>query len=127
MSEGNRTAEQWAVKDKKSLLIVMMNALAGDARLSIEGDLRGFRLMQIAGACDQETTKLKRGTRSPSQDFIVVPLEPETIPEVLSAIGGNVPHGIIHIQIEKSGRIEFAAYDQFNPECIFSEALSTAI
>ena len=47
MSESNRTAEQWAVKDKKRLLIAMMDTLVGDARLSIEGDLRGFRLMQI--------------------------------------------------------------------------------
>jgi len=49
MSESNRTAEQWAVKDKKRLLIAMMDTLVGDARLSIEGDLRGFRLMQIEG------------------------------------------------------------------------------
>jgi hypothetical protein len=52
MPESNRTAERWAVKDKKRLLVAM---IVGDARMSIEGDLRGFRLMPIAGASDQET------------------------------------------------------------------------
>src|SRR6202050_541428 len=110
--------EQWAVKDKKRLLLAMMEALAGDAHLSFEGDLSGFRLMQIAGASDEETTTLKRNTTWPKQDFVVVPLEPEIAPAVLPAIGGNVPKRILHIQIEKSGHIEFAAYDRFHPECV---------
>jgi hypothetical protein len=127
MSKGgrNRNVEHWAVKDKKRLLLAMMEALAGDAHLSFEGDLSGFRVTKIAGASDQETTTLKRNTSWPKQDFIVVPLEPEIIPAVLPAIGGNVPKRILHIQIEKSGCLEFAAYDRFHPECIvFGAALS---
>jgi hypothetical protein len=110
---------------QKSLLLAIMEALAGDAHLSFEGDLSGFRVMKIAGASDQETTTLKRNTSWPRQEFVVVPLEPEIIPEVLPAIGGNVPKRILHIQIEKSGCLEFAAYDRFHPECIvFGRAIS---
>jgi hypothetical protein len=121
----NLATKQWAVKDKKRLLLAMMEALAGDAHISFEGDLHGFRLMQIAGASDQETTTLKRNIHWPKQDFAVVPLEPEIIQSVLPAIGGNVPHRFLHIQIEKNGHFEFAAYDQFHPECIvFGRAIS---
>ena len=38
---------------------------------------------------------------------------------VIAALGGVIPRAIIHIQIEKSGRLEFGAYDNFHPECIF--------
>jgi len=33
-------------------------------------------------------------------------------------IGGTVPSAIIHIQIEKNGLLQFAAYDNFHPQCI---------
>lgn len=52
--------EQWAVKDKSRLLISIMEALAGDAHLSFEGDLVGLRLMENGGASDQETAVLKK-------------------------------------------------------------------
>ena len=38
---------------------------------------------------------------------------------IISAIGGTVPDAIIHIQIEKNGKLQFGAYDNFHPECIF--------
>ena len=52
--------EQWAVKDKTRLLLSIMEALAGDAHLSPEGDLHGFPVMAIPGASDAETPALKR-------------------------------------------------------------------
>jgi hypothetical protein len=111
--------EQLTVKDKNRLLLTLMEALAGDAHLSSEGDLHGFRLMEIAGAGDQETTTLKRNTHWPQQDFIVVPLEPATVRSVFSAIGGNVPRRILHAQIEKRSNLAFGAYDQFQAGCVF--------
>jgi hypothetical protein len=110
--------QRWVVKDKKRLLLAVMEALAGDAHVSFEGDLRGFRLQNIAGASGQETLAPKRNTRWPIQDFIVVPLEPTMVNSVLSAIGGNVPKRILHFQIEKNGKVEFAAYDRFYPGCV---------
>jgi len=38
---------------------------------------------------------------------------------IIAAIGGTVPGAIIHIQIEKGGQLQFGAYDNFHPECIF--------
>jgi hypothetical protein len=115
MPESNRTAERWAVKDKKRLLVAM---IVGDARMSIEGDLRGFRLMPIAVPPIKRPI-LKRNTQRPRQDFIVVPLEPETIPAVLPVICGSVPHKILHIQREKM--------ISSIPSALFSGALSAAI
>lgn len=110
--------EHWVVKDKKRLLLALADALTGDAHLSLEGDLRGFPLMKIAGASPEETAALRRNTSWPRQDFVVLPLDHTTFESVMSAIGGNVPRRILHVQIEKSGKLEFGAYDRFHPECI---------
>ncbi len=37
---------------------------------------------------------------------------------ILATLGGTVPRKILHIQIEKSGRLEFGAYDNFHPDCV---------
>jgi hypothetical protein len=118
----------WKVRDKRRLLLVMMEELAGDAHISFEGDFRGLRLLSTPGASQEETPALKRNTRWPKQDFVVLPLEPSTIKTIVSAIGGTVPNSIIHIQIEKGGVIQFAAYDHFHPQCIvFNPAVKQAI
>jgi hypothetical protein len=38
---------------------------------------------------------------------------------IIAAIGGTVPGAIVHIQIEKDGQLQFGAYDNFYPECIY--------
>lgn len=110
--------ECWAERDKRSVFLAMMEALAGGAHVSFEGDLGKLRLRELIGASGQETAALKRNTLWPEQDFIIVLLEPTTVRTVLSAIRGNVPRKILHIQIEKNGVLEFAAYDNFHPGCI---------
>ena len=114
----NSSTEQWAVKDRKGVLLAMMEALAGEAHLSLEGDLRRFALTRIAGASEQETASLKRSTRWPQQDFIVLPLESATIKTVMAAIGGSVPRRILHVQIERRGNLEFAAYEVPTRLCV---------
>jgi hypothetical protein len=66
----NTAVEYWEAKDKARVLLAIMGALAGDAHISFEGDLQGFRLTQIAGASNQETAALRRNTRWPRQDFV---------------------------------------------------------
>jgi len=39
--------------------------------------------------------------------------------KIIAAIGGTVPGAIIHIQIEKDRQLQFGAYDNFYPECIY--------
>lgn len=109
----------WKVQDKRRLLLAMMEELAGGAHVSFEGDLRGLALSSIPGASVEPTTALKRNTLWPKQDFVVVPLEPSMGQKIIAAIGGTVPGTIIHIQIEKDDQLQFAAYDNFHPKCIF--------
>ena len=114
----NRMHTGWVIKDKRVFLLAIMEELAGNARISFEGDLSGLGLLSIEGASQEETRALRRNTLWPRQDFIVVPLEPSATKKILSAIGGTLPRKIIHIQIEKAGILEFATYDNFHPECI---------
>ena len=118
----------WLVRDKRRLLLAMMERFAGGAHISFEGDLKALRLSSIPGASKEETEALKRNTTWPKQDFIVLPLESSTSKTIVSAIGGTIPNTIIHIQIEKGGSIQFAAYDNFHPQCIvFHPAMEKAI
>lgn len=109
----------WKVNDKRRLLLVLMQELAGGAHISFEGDLRGLKLSGLPGASDEPTEALKRNTIWPRQDFVVLPLEPGVGQSIVSAIGGTVPNTIIHIQVEKGGVLQFGAYDNFYSECIF--------
>lgn len=109
----------WRVQDKRRLLLAMMEELAGGAHVSFEGDLQGLKLSSIPGASGKPTTALKRNTLQPKQDFVVVPLEPSTEQKIIAAMGGTIPGAIIHIQIEKDGELQFGAYDNFSPECIY--------
>ena len=118
----------WLVRDKRRLLLAMMEEFAGDAHISFEGDLSALPLSSIPGASQEETAVLKRNTQWPKKDFIVLPLESSTSKTIVSAIGGTVPNTIIHIQIEKGGTLQFAAYDNFHPQCIvFSSTVKPAI
>jgi hypothetical protein len=118
----------WKVQDKRRLLLAMMEELAGGAHVSFEGDLRGLTLSSMPGASGEPTAALKRNTLQPKQDFVVVPLEPSMGQRIITAIGGTVPGAIIHIQIEKDGQLQFAAYDNFYPESIyFGSAVKEAV
>ena len=96
-----------------------MNELAGDAHISFEGDLKGLRLLTIPGVSQEPTMALKRSTLWPKQDFVIAPLEPSLVEEIITVVGGTLPKAVVHIQIEKNGVLEFGAYDNFHPECIF--------
>jgi len=111
--------KSWQVCDKRRLLLAMMDELAGEAHISFEGRLRELGLLSLPAASSEETAALKRNTLWPKLDFIVVPLERSMSKTIISAMGGNVPTAIIHIQIEKGGVLQFGAYDNFDPECIF--------
>jgi hypothetical protein len=107
------------VRDKRGFLSAVLCELAGDTHVSFEGDLRGLRILDFPGASSTETTVLKRNTIWPPQDFVVLPLEASSINPILAAICNHVPRRVIHIQIEKSGRLAFGAYDNFDPDCLF--------
>ena len=59
-------------------------ALAGGARISFEGDLRHCVFPPELPRSSAETFVLRRNTIAPVQDFVVLPLEPETIAPILA-------------------------------------------
>jgi hypothetical protein len=108
----------YKVRDKRRFLAAALAELAGDAQVSFEGDLNSTSLFDVAGASGDETQVLKRNTLWPKQDFVVLPLEAEMVGPIMAAVGGTVPRGIIHIQIQKDGRLELGLYDNFAPKCM---------
>ena len=110
---------KWVVEDKHRLLAAVAQKLAGNAHVSLEGDLSVFNLAILPGASDSETDALKRNTIWPKQDFLVFPLELHTFEEIFRRLSYRVPGRIIHIQIERGGILEFGAYDRFHRDCIF--------
>lgn len=109
----------WKVRDKSRFLIALMTELAGNAQVSFEGDLSKLSLQGLPGASNEETPHLKRNTTWPRQDFVVLPLEADAIPQIVKAYGGTLPNAIIHIQIEKSGKRLVGIYDNFLPEFLY--------
>lgn len=111
----------WLVaRDKPGLLIAMMRALAGDARVSFEGDLSRCAFPPPLQTSGEETPSLRRATLYPKEDFVVLALSPGSIRPILDVVLPNRRYldDIIHIQIEKGGRLQFGCYDQFHHECI---------
>ena len=109
---------KWLVRDKPRLLLALVEELAGNSHISFEGDLQHFNLMKFAGASANETNVLKRNTLSPTQEFVVIPLSPSMGQQLLAAISRAVPRRILHIQIERDGVLQFAAYDSFDSDCL---------
>jgi hypothetical protein len=109
----------YKVRDKRRFLIAAFQQLAGSAFVSFEGDLSGTTLAATPGASGDETAVLKRNTLLPRQDFVVLPLETKTIGLIMAAVGGTVPRSILHIQVEKNGRLELGMYDNFDPKGTF--------
>jgi len=102
-----------------------MNHLAGDAQISFEGALDALGFFELQGIQIEETAILKRNTVWPRQDFVVASLSPESIQSLIKALGGTIPRSVLHIQIAKDGKLEFGAYDNFDPQALFlGEAFS---
>ena len=114
--------------DKPGLLIAVMRAFeGGSARISLEGDLSGYSLQGLAHASPKETDALKRQTSDPILDLIIAPLHSANIDVIAKAIsrkdGLSDQSGLIHVQIEKHGRLVFGGYDNFHRECVFVDGL----
>lgn len=110
---------RWKIRDKRKFLIAAMAELAGNAHISFEGDLGATQVLHLAGASGSETVVLKRNTMWPVQDFVVLPLEAALIKVIIAGIGGTIPRGVLHVQIEKDGQLELGLYDNFDPETSF--------
>ena len=121
--EATLTKRYWIdPRDKPGLLIAVMRELAGSAEISFEGWLGELGLESISGAYSQETDALRRQTRKPRLDFLVLPLTKESVDVIWRAISEKDhltdPNGIIHVQIALDGRLVFIGGDNFHRECV---------
>ena len=119
-------------RDRPSLLMAMMRALAGeDCKISFEGSLSQTELANVQGVAYGETGVLKRATLQPKLDFLVLPLTQQKLSAIENAIKSKIAFGhsgIVHAQIEKNGKIAFAAYDSFDQDCVVAySAVSTGL
>lgn len=111
----------WLVaRDKSSLLTHMMQFLAGDAHISLEGFLSNCQFPASIQQLQEEASILKRNTIVPRLDFAILSLEENTITPILDTIllSNRYKDDIIHIQIEKQGQLQFGSYDNFHKDCI---------
>ena len=107
-------------RDKPGLLRAVMEEYAADSKISFEGDLKGLSFCTWLDAKHEETSSLKRQTKEPELDFVVLPLNPSTYPRIWNELIEKdhlVNEGIIHVQIEMNGKLLFGGYDNFHREC----------
>jgi len=111
----------WLVaRDKPGLLTHMMRFLAGDARISFEGNLSHCDFPASIPRIIEQQSVLQRQTLFPELDFITFALESDTVRPILDVVlpDRRYMDDIIHIQIEKHRELQFGSYDQFHHECI---------
>ena len=108
-------------RDKPGLLFAMMNQFNVNAHISLEGDLKDLSFFDSEASSKDETEALQRQTESPELDFVVLPLNNETIKAIWKELTEKdhlVNEGIIHVQIESYGKLAFGGYDNFHKECV---------
>lgn len=118
-------------RNKPALLWAVLAAFPKDARLSLEGDLKSFGLLERADASSEETPVLHRHTRSPKLDFVILPVSPELLVSLQKALAGsgvfNTGGALVHAQVEYKGKLLFGAYDNFHNDCVVAyEPIATA-
>jgi hypothetical protein len=108
------------VRDKPGFLRRVMFELAGNAQISVEGDLSHCQFTQDMVVTGDETAILKRNTIAPRQDFLVLRLTSEACSPILGQVmaGKGLKRAIIHMQIERDDVLELGAYDNFHRECV---------
>jgi hypothetical protein len=114
------TAEaNYKIRDKRLFLLAAMELLTGDTQISLEGELSATRLSSVPGATGDETEVLKRNSIAPKLDFCVLPLDAGEARAILIALGGTIPRGVLHVQIQRGGKLELRLYDRFSPDVSF--------
>ena len=85
------------VRDRPAFLRRVMFELAGNAQMSLEGDLSRCHFSQDVIVTSDETAILKRNTIAPRQDFLVLRLTSETCDPIWGQAGKYLKRVIIHV------------------------------
>ena len=118
-------------RHRPRLWAAMMHARAAEnTNISFEGMLSTTGLAQMERVGHEESDVLKRSTLQPKWDFRILPLTPQNVSAIVKAITSKIAfgnRGIIHVQIEGNAKMAFAAYDNFDRECVVAyPAVSSA-
>lgn len=109
------------VKKRIPFMQSVVDFYCGNALISFEGDLSTADFGEIPVASNRPTELLRRGTISPLGDFVILPLEEETLAlikkRVLNHIG--LKNKVNHILIAKSDELVVGINDRFHPECVW--------
>jgi hypothetical protein len=118
-------------RHRPRLWAAMMHARAAEnTNISFEGILSHTELAQMEGVGHEESDVLKRSTLQPKRDFRILPLTPQNVSAIVKAITSKIAfgnRGILHVQLARNGKMAFAAYDNFDRECVVAyPAVSSA-
>lgn len=112
---------QVQVLKKVPFLCTIVDEFCNNALISFEGDLQQVDFGNFPSAIFEPTDVLNRNTLQPIQDFVILPLENNTVEEikrrVIEQIG--IKNRILHLQIARQGELVFGAYDNFAKECVW--------
>jgi len=104
----------------RDLLEMMMRHLAGaHSCLSLEGHFRELDLANLGEPCPG-TTLRREGISYPPSSFVTVRLNEDNWKSIFEEIVAcsRWDQEIVHLQIERDGKAEFGAYDNFHHECV---------
>jgi len=106
------------VREKPAFLHRLMQELAGKSTISFEGDLSHCRFIEDLIERYDRVAALHRNTMWPKRDFVVLRLATENVEKIYEQVmAAGLKHAIVHVQIERRGVLELAAYDNFHPDC----------
>ena len=109
------------VRDCQGTLWAFYRQYEGQAVASFEGDLSNLKLQELRGASTQEAGPLRRQTIEPELDFVVVPINEETVRALKSRLSSHGVLGregaVIHTQLAVAEELVLVACDNFHHEC----------
>ena len=107
------------VKKPLELLSAILDCFSG-ADLSFEGDLSACSFERIEGKRTEPLEPFVRNTIFPKQDFVILPITPESTAvlrtEILPRVG--LRQRVAHVLIGQDNELLFWAYDWFDKDCV---------
>ena len=122
LSLGIRMKQEYWVqpKDKAKLLKALMEELAGEAQILLEGDLSDCDFSNINNRTTEISGELHQTDKGDKTSIKVLALDNESMNQILEQVLANdrFIEKIDHIQIQKNSELQVLIGDNFDDECI---------
>ena len=116
------------LKGRAKFLHRLMVELAGDACMSVEGDLSRCQFPEEFIASLKERPPLVRDTLWPKQGFVILRLTPDSVEPIYKQImAAGLKRAILHVKIERGGALQLAAHDNFGDGCCTGPEVSVSL